>query len=68
MLIFRVRPDTIKNMQPVENAPLQHVAVPDNMTSSPLSAALDPRVEERTVHEQMQRTNPAAGAGEHSAR
>ncbi|MBB1519267.1 MFS transporter [Aquipseudomonas guryensis] len=67
ILIFRVRPDTIKNMQPVENAPLQHVVVPDNMTSSPLSAALDPRVEERTVHEQMQRANPAPEAGDQSA-
>jgi MFS family permease len=55
VLIFRVHPDTIKQqMQPVENAPLQHVAVPDNMTSSPLSAALDPRVDAQTVHAQMQ--------------
>jgi len=55
VLIFRVHPETIKQMQPVQNAPLQHVAVPDNMTSSPLSAALDPRVDEHTVQEQMQR-------------
>ena len=39
------------------DAPLQHVAVPDNITSSTLSAALDPRMAERTVHEQMQRTH-----------
>jgi len=55
VLIFRVHPETIKQMQPVQNAPLQHVAVPDNMTSSPLSAALDPRVDEHMVQEQMQR-------------
>ena len=42
ILIFRVHPDAIKKMQPVENAPLQHVAVPDNMTGSPLAAAPDP--------------------------
>lgn len=60
ILIFRVRPEMIKNMQLVEDAPLQHVPMPDSMTSSPLSAALDPRVDEHTVQEQMQ--NPAAPA------
>jgi MFS family permease len=65
ILIFRVRPETIKNMQPVENAPLQHVPMPDNMTSSPLSAALDPRVDEHMVQEQMQ--NPVAPAAKSPA-
>ena len=33
---------------------LQHVAMPDSLSSSPLIAALDPRVEESVVQEQMQ--------------
>jgi hypothetical protein len=37
------------------------MAMPGNVTSSPLVAALDPRVDEQTVQEQMQ--EPAA-AGE----
>lgn len=58
VLIFRVRPDTIKQMRLVENAPLQQVAIPENMTSSPLSTALDPWIHEHTVHEQMQKKHP----------
>jgi MFS family permease len=58
ILIFRVHPETIKNMQTVDNAPLQHVPMPDNMTSSPLSAALDPRVDETMAQEQMQSPAP----------
>ena len=37
-----------------DEAPLQHIYMPDGISSSPLSAALDPRIEESYVHEQMQ--------------
>jgi MFS family permease len=56
ILIFRVR-ETTKNKPQIEDAPLQHVAMPGNLTS-PLSAALDPRIDEQMVQEQMQ--NPVA--------
>ncbi|MGH8437134.1 MAG: MFS transporter [Pseudomonas sp.] len=54
ILIWRIRPDAVTKLYQVEDAPLHHVAMPDNMTSSPLVAALDPRVDEQIVHEQMQ--------------
>jgi hypothetical protein len=38
----------------VDDAPLHHVAMPDSMSSSPLVACLDPRVDELVVQEQMQ--------------
>ncbi len=37
-----------------DEAPLQHIYMPDGISSSPLSAALDPRIEESYVQEQMQ--------------
>ena len=53
------------NLHQVEDAPLHHVAMPDNMTSSPLVACLDPRVDEQMVQEQM--TGPvSAGPGPES--
>ncbi|HDR3122175.1 TPA: MFS transporter, partial [Pseudomonas aeruginosa] len=42
------------------DAPLHHVPTPDNMTSSPLVAALDPRVDEQAVQEQMVDGEPDA--------
>lgn len=53
ILIWRVRPKEVTNLHQVEDAPLQHVVVPDSMTSSPLVAALDPRVDEKVAKEQM---------------
>jgi hypothetical protein len=38
----------------VDDAPLHHVAMPDSMSSSPLVACLDPRVDEQVVQDQMQ--------------
>ncbi len=49
------------NLQKVDDAPLHHVAMPDSMSSSPLVAALDPRVDEQVVQDQMQ-TAPAPDA------
>ena len=54
VLVLRVRPAAVTGLHRVEEAPLHHVPTPDNMTSSPLVAALDPRVDERAVHNQMQ--------------
>lgn len=63
--VWRVRPDSVTHLHQVEDAPLHHIPVPDNMTSSPLAAALDPRVDEQVVHEQMQDASTAdmAAAG-----
>jgi MFS family permease len=54
VLVLRIRPKAVTNLHVVDDAPLHHVAMPDNMTSSPLVAALDPRVDEQVVHDQMQ--------------
>jgi MFS family permease len=56
MLVLRIRPKAVTNLHVVDDAPLHHVAMPDNMTSSPLVAALDPRVDEQVVQDQMQDT------------
>lgn len=53
-IAIRVRPQVITGDTISEEAPLQHITMPDGMSSSPLSAALDPRVEESHVYEQMQ--------------
>ena len=53
VLVLRIRPDAVTNLHQVDDAPLHHMSMPDNMTSSPLVAALDPRVDEQIVHEQM---------------
>jgi MFS family permease len=66
ILIWRVRPDKVSHLHQVDDAPLHHIAMPDNMTSSPLVAALDPRVDEQVVQDQMLDGNvadmPDAGA------
>ncbi|TBU93927.1 MFS transporter [Phytopseudomonas dryadis] len=54
ILVWRVRTNNVTHLHQVDDAPLQHVAMPANMTSSPLVAALDPRVDEQVVQEQMQ--------------
>nr|WP_263261007.1 MFS transporter [Pseudomonas sp. RIT-PI-S] len=53
VLVWRVRPRAVTNLHQVQDAPLHHIAMPDNMTSSPLVAALDPRVDEQVVEDQM---------------
>ncbi|OLU32666.1 MFS transporter [Pseudomonas sp. PA15(2017)] len=53
-LVWRVRSNIVTHLHQVDDAPLQHVAMPVNMTASPLVAALDPRVDEQVVQEQMQ--------------
>ena len=53
VLVWRIRPKAVTNLHQVDDAPLHHVAMPDSMTSSPLAAALDPRVDEQSVHDQM---------------
>ncbi|CAI8877425.1 MFS transporter [Pseudomonas sp. IT-196MI5] len=58
VLVWRIRPKAVTNLHQVDDAPLHHVAMPDNMTSSPLVACLDPRVDEQMVQEQMQ--NPVS--------
>lgn len=52
VLVWRIRPQAVTGLHQVEDAPLSHVAMP--ATSSPLSAALDPRVDEQTVQDVMQ--------------
>ncbi|MCY1282654.1 putative MFS-type transporter YcaD [compost metagenome] len=52
-LVWRVRPEAVTHLHQAEDAPLHHVAMPDNLGSSPLVAALDPRVDEQVVEEQM---------------
>lgn len=53
LLVWRVRPASVTHQHQVEDAPLHHVPMPDNMTGSPLIAALDPRVDEQVVQQQM---------------
>ena len=64
-IAIRVRPEVITGDTLSEEAPLQHISMPDGISSSPLSAALDPRVEESHVQEQMQ-DSPLAEVGETS--
>jgi MFS family permease len=53
ILVLRIRPEHVTNLHQVDDAPLQHIPMPDSTTSSPLTAALDPRVDEQMVQEQM---------------
>ncbi|WP_323828378.1 MFS transporter [Pseudomonas sichuanensis] len=52
VLVWRIRPKAVTGLHQVQDAPLGHVAMP--AAGSPLSAALDPRVDEQTVQEVMQ--------------
>nr|WP_298139663.1 MFS transporter [uncultured Pseudomonas sp.] len=58
VLVLRVRPATVTHQHQVDDAPLHHIPMPDNMTGSPLIAALDPRVDEQVVQQQMLDTAP----------
>lgn len=53
-ITIRVRSQVITGETLSEEAPLQHIYMPDGISSSPLAAALDPRIEESHVSEQMQ--------------
>ncbi|MFK3796061.1 MULTISPECIES: MFS transporter [unclassified Pseudomonas] len=57
ILVLRVRPKAVTNLHQVQDAPLHHVAMPDSMAASPLVVALDPRVDEQVVQDQMQNPN-----------
>lgn len=59
ILALRVHPGAVTGLHRVDEAPLHHVPTPDSMTSSPLVAALDPRVDEQDVQQQMQVSEPA---------
>ena len=52
VLVWRIRPKAVTGLHQVDDAPLHHVAMP--AAGSPLSAALDPRVDEQVVQDQMQ--------------
>jgi MFS family permease len=54
ILVLRVRPERVTHLHQVDDAPLPHIPMPDSTTSSPLTAALDPRIDEQAVHDQMQ--------------
>ena len=54
LIVIRARPQAITGDTLSDEAPLQHIYMPDGISSSPLAAALDPRVEESYVQEQMQ--------------
>lgn len=54
LISISVRPQVITGDNVSDEAPLQHIFMPDGITSSPLAAALDPRIEESHVQEQMQ--------------
>ncbi|MCW8275562.1 MFS transporter [Pseudomonas sp. PCH199] len=58
VLVWRIRPKAVTNLHQVDDAPLHHVAMPDSMSSSPLVACLDPRVDEQVVQDQMQNPLP----------
>ena len=64
ILIWRVQPEKVSGVHRVDEAPVKHVATPDSLASSPLSAALDPRVDEAAVKEQMTGNDNSAPAVE----
>jgi hypothetical protein len=54
LLVVFVRPERVTGENLVEDAPIQFMPAAGNLASSPLSAAMDPRVDEQVVVEQMQ--------------
>ena len=60
ILVWRIRPEAVTNLHQVDDAPLQHIPMPDSTASSPLTAALDPRVDGQVVEAQMQSGEGAA--------
>ncbi|MFV3368187.1 MFS transporter [Pseudomonas sp. NY15435] len=67
ILIWRVHPEKVSGVHRVDEAPVKHVATPDSLASSPLSAALDPRVAEAAVEEQMKGNDSSAPAPDAAA-
>lgn len=53
VLMVRVRPEQVTGEHLVDEAPLNFMPAAGNLASSPLAAALDPRVDEQMVVEQM---------------
>ena len=64
ILIWRVQPEKVSGVHRVDEAPVKHVATPDSLASSPLSAALDPRVDDRAVEIQMKGADSSVAAPE----
>jgi len=62
ILVFRVRADAVTGENLVEAAPLQFMPAAGNLASSPLAAAIDPRVDEQAVTDQMTDEDAAAPA------
>ncbi|MBR0568212.1 MFS transporter [Azoarcus sp. L1K30] len=58
VVAWRVQPRRATHLHQVEDAPLHHIPMPDSTSSSPLAAALDPRVDEQIAQEQMQHAGP----------
>jgi MFS family permease len=67
IVIWRVRPEKVTGLHRVDEAPVKHVPMADSLASSPLSAALDPRVADETVEEQMKTTPAPAPAAPETA-
>lgn len=53
ILVLKVRPETVTGEHLVQEAPVHYMPSAGNLASSPLAAALDPRVDEQIVVEQM---------------
>lgn len=53
LLVVFVRPERVTGENLVEEAPIQFMPAAGNLASSPLAAAIDPRVDEQVVMEQM---------------
>ena len=54
LLVVFVRPERVTGEHLVEEAPIQFMPAAGNLASSPLAAAIDPRVDEQVVIDQMQ--------------
>ena len=54
ILVVFVRPERVTGENLVDEAPSQFMPAAGNLASSPLAAAMDPRVDEQVVIEQMQ--------------
>jgi MFS family permease len=64
LLVWRIRPDQVTHEHQVQDAPLHHVPMQDGTGSSPLKAALDPRVDEQVVQDVMTDVQPTATSQE----
>ncbi|MNO74397.1 hypothetical protein D3C76_653950 [compost metagenome] len=68
LVIWRVRPEKVTGLHRVDEAPLHHVPTPDSMASSPFVAALDPRVGNQAVAEQMKGSEAPVPEAEEESR